>query len=113
MGVSYTESAVCLDIDGPYLGEYVVRCATDACGYVGEQHVFFCQLIQYLTITYHPVPLERMYARMGLHLKRYNVRRTLFMKILILWAYSRLPAPLHVARFFPASATLMRAQQNS
>lgn len=74
MGVSYTESAVCLDIDDPYLGKYVVCCATGACGYVGEQHFFFfCQLIQYLTITYHPVPLEQMYVRMGLHLKIYNV----------------------------------------
>jgi hypothetical protein len=35
-GLAYTESVVCLDIDGPYAGEYIARCATGRCGYFSK-----------------------------------------------------------------------------
>ncbi|KIM72028.1 hypothetical protein PILCRDRAFT_93623 [Piloderma croceum F 1598] len=40
--------------DGPYRGEYVASCASDACGYL--------------------VCLERMYPSPGLHIQRYPIR---------------------------------------
>lgn len=70
-GISYTESVVCLDIDGPYSGEYVARCAIGGCKYF--------------------IPLERMYARIGVHLGRYGVRIS-----------------PHVPRFFPAATVTRR-----
>lgn len=33
---SYTESAIYIDRDGPYPGEYVAGCASDSCDYLSK-----------------------------------------------------------------------------
>lgn len=36
VGNFYVESAIHMAVEGQYAGEYVARCASDSCGYLGK-----------------------------------------------------------------------------
>jgi hypothetical protein len=42
--IAYTEVKVQLEVHGQHSGEWVVRCATNGCGYLGELNISFVRL---------------------------------------------------------------------
>jgi hypothetical protein len=67
----YVESAIYMAFDGPFFGEYVASCATNKCSYLGERDLHHCKMPSNIKCV---VPIERMYGRLGLMVKRYQLR---------------------------------------
>jgi hypothetical protein len=64
---AFTEAAIYITAVEPYKGEYVAGCAKSHCGYMGRSP--FSQLTPF-----DPVPLERVYTKIGVWLKDYSPR---------------------------------------
>jgi len=103
MRIDTPNRAVCLDIDGPYSGEYVVRCATGDVKYFGERYSQWVRATQHLTMWNFRSPLGENYDRMGLHLRNMVSDVRLNQGTCIMVLILRLPASSHVPRFFPST----------
>jgi hypothetical protein len=70
-GTTYTEAAIFVSTQGPFMGEYIAACASDSCGYLGK----LCKSHTFSDTADGPlVCVERMYSRSGLFINKYPHR---------------------------------------
>ena len=71
---AFTEAAIYVTRVEPYKGEYVAGCAKGRCGYLGRSPFPQTSLMKRVLTPFNPVPLERIYTKIGVRLKDYPVR---------------------------------------
>jgi hypothetical protein len=70
----FTEAAIYMPVFGRYAGEYIAGCAQSRCGYVGQFPFPPKRESKLFTYYYLPVPLERIYTKIGVPVKTYPLR---------------------------------------
>ena len=71
---AFTEAAIYITAVEPYKGEYVAGCAKSRCGYMGRSPFSQTPLTARVLTPFDPVPLERVYTKIGVRLKDYSPR---------------------------------------
>jgi hypothetical protein len=67
--VPYTESVIYVTVEGQFFGEYVIGCASDHCGYLGEQVLE--QMVD-LTSDLSIVGIDQIFKKETLETQNYN-----------------------------------------
>lgn len=73
-GPDFKEAAIYMTNSGLFSGEYIASCATGDCGYLGKLNEKYTGFEGDFELTFHSVPLERMYTQFGLVIKNYPLR---------------------------------------
>ena len=72
-GPDYIKAAMYMAIIGSYTGQYVISCANDKCGYLGNNEMLLWRNECHI-LTVYVVFSEQLYDWPGLHLKVYELR---------------------------------------